>query len=177
VPNTKTTAKTRWTRDFKLRALSRMEAAAGVTVLAAELGCRRGLLHIWRREVRTGGADAPHPVGRRPGANRPFGEASAASPLGVSGAGPGRIGELQRKIGQPRSDRGFFRPALRHVREARPKKGEPGETASTRRSTRRRSSKAMRRSSGVPVGRGQPGRLLPALASLGAAPAGDGGAR
>jgi hypothetical protein len=41
--------KTRWTRECKLRALERMEAAADVTALAAELGCRRELLYLWRR--------------------------------------------------------------------------------------------------------------------------------
>ena len=37
--------KTRWTRAFKLDALSRMEVAGDVTALAAELGCRRELLY------------------------------------------------------------------------------------------------------------------------------------
>ena len=56
VSNTKTGTKTRWQRDFKLRALSRMEEAMDVTALAAELGCRRELLYKWRRKYRSGGA-------------------------------------------------------------------------------------------------------------------------
>jgi hypothetical protein len=62
VSNTKTGTKTRWTREFKLQALWRMDAAADVTALAAELGCRRELLYIWRRKVRTGGAEALHAI-------------------------------------------------------------------------------------------------------------------
>jgi transposase-like protein len=58
VSNRKTQTKTRWTREFKLRALSRMEAAADVSALAVALGCRRELLYIWRRKYRSGGAEA-----------------------------------------------------------------------------------------------------------------------
>ena len=43
-----------------------------------------------------------------------------------------RIEELERKIGQQQLDLDFFRAALRHVRERRLKKGEPGDTTSTR---------------------------------------------
>jgi transposase len=131
VSNTKTRTKTRWTRAFKLQALSRMEAAADVTALAAELGCRRELLYIWRRKVRAGGADALHPIGRPSDAGKSFDEASAPS-SGGGGSGQRQIEELQRKIGQQQLDLDFFRAALRHVREARLKKGVPGETVSTR---------------------------------------------
>jgi hypothetical protein len=44
----------------------------------------------------------------------------------------GSAGSKQRKIGQQQLDLDFFRAALRHVREARLKKGVPGETAFTR---------------------------------------------
>jgi transposase len=132
VSNTKTRTKTRWTRAFKLQALSRMEAAADVTALAAELGCRRELLYIWRRKVRAGGADALHPIGRPSNVGKPFDEASAPSSVGAAGSQQRQIEELQRKIGQQQLDLDFFRAALRHVREARLKKGVPGGTASTR---------------------------------------------
>jgi transposase-like protein len=132
VSNTKTRTKTRWTREFKLQALSRMEAAGDVTALAAELGCRRELLYIWRRKVRSGGAEALHPIGRPSHVAKPFDEALAPSSAGGAGSEQRQIEELQRKIGQQQLDLDFFRAALRHVREARPKKGAPGGTASTR---------------------------------------------
>jgi transposase-like protein len=109
-----------------------MEAAADVTALAAELGCRRELLYIWRRKVQAGGADALHPIGRPSTAGKPFDEASAPSSAGGAGSELRKIEELQRKIGQQQLDLDFFRAALRHVREARLKKGGPGGTASTR---------------------------------------------
>ena len=130
--NTKTRTKTRWTRAFKLQALSRMEAAADVTALASELGCRRELLYIWRRKVRAGGVDALHPIGRPLTAATPFDEGLAPSAAGAAGSEQRQIEELQRKIGQQQLDLDFFRAALRHVREARLKKGGPGGTASTR---------------------------------------------
>jgi transposase-like protein len=132
VPNTKTRTKIRWTREFKLQALARMEAARDVTALAAELGCRRELLYIWRRKVRAGGADALHPIGRPSHANREFDEASAPSSSSAAGAEPQRIAELQRLIGQQQLDLDFFRAALLHVGEQRRKTGVPGATASTR---------------------------------------------
>jgi transposase-like protein len=40
--------RTRWTREFKLRAVSLMDETEDVSALAAELGCRRELLYKWR---------------------------------------------------------------------------------------------------------------------------------
>jgi len=128
----KTRTKTRWTREFKLQALSRMEAAADVTTLASELGCRRELLHVWRLKYRSGGAEALHAIGRSLNAARPLDEASVPSLPGAAGSEQQRIEELQRKIGQQQLDLDFFRAALRYVRERRLRKGVPGATASTR---------------------------------------------
>ena len=130
--NRKTGTKTRWTREFKLRALSRMEAAADVTGLAVELGCRRELLYIWRRKYRSGGAEALHPIGRPLHTAKPLDETCAPSASGSAGSEQARIEALERKIGQQQLDLDFFRAALRHVREARLKQGVPGGTASTR---------------------------------------------
>jgi hypothetical protein len=109
-----------------------MEAAADVTALAAELGCRRELLYIWRHKVRSGGAEALHPIGRPSQAARLFDETLAPSAASAASSEQRQIEELQRKIGQQQLDLDFFRAALRHVREARLKKGVPGGTASTR---------------------------------------------
>ena len=88
-----------------------------------------------------------------------------------------QIEELERKIGQQQLDLDFFRAALRHVRE------HAGRTARLARRRLRRDPRAdaaarpSRDRADVPAGRCQPGRLLSALAGLGAAPGGDGGAR
>jgi transposase len=132
VSNGKSGTKTRWTREFKLRALSRMEAAADVSALAVELGCRRELLYIWRRKYRSGGAEALHPIGRPLNTAKPLDETCSPSASGSAGGEQARIEALERKIGQQQLDLDFFRAALRHVMEARLKKGVPGGTASTR---------------------------------------------
>ena len=129
-PKTKT--KTRWTREFKLRALARMDAAADVTALAKELGVQRELLYIWRRKFRSGGADALHAIGRPLNSDRPFDEVSVPSSCSAIATEQRRIEELERKIGQQQLELDFFRAALRHVREQRRTKGGPGGTPSTR---------------------------------------------
>ena len=131
-PWTTGTTRTRWTREFKLRALARMDEVVNVTGLAEELGVRRELLYIWRRKYRSGGADALHAIGRPLNIARPVEELSASSSAPAPGGEQGRIADLERKIGQQQLDLDFFRAALRQVREQRLKQGEPGETPSTR---------------------------------------------
>ena len=131
-PWTTGTTRTRWTREFKLRALARMDEVVNVSALAEELGVRRELLYIWRRKYRSGGADALHAIGRALNIARPVEELSASSSVPAPGGEQGRIAELERKIGQQQLDLDFFRAALRHVREQRLQKGGPGGTASSR---------------------------------------------
>jgi transposase len=129
-PKTKT--KTRWTREFKLRALARMDESADVTALAKELGVQRELLYVWRRKFRSGGADALHAIGRPSNSGRSFGEASIPSPCTAIATEHRQIEALERKVGQQQLELDFFRAALRQVREQRRTKGEPGATPSTR---------------------------------------------
>ncbi len=122
--------KTRWTRDFKLLALSRMEDAVDVTALAAELGVRRELLYKWRRKYRAGGAEALCQIGRPLNIVRSEAAVSASGP--VSDGAQRRIAELERKIGQQQVDLDFFRAALLQVRDTRRTNGGPGGTPSSR---------------------------------------------
>jgi transposase len=124
-------SKTRWTREFKLRAVSRLDETVSVAALAEELGVGQERLYEWRRKYRSGGAEALREMGRPLNSSRRFDEVSAA-PLSAATVSERRIAELERKIGQQQLDLDFFRAALRHVREQRLKKGEPGETPSTR---------------------------------------------
>jgi transposase-like protein len=123
--------KTRWTREFKLRALSRLDEAVSVAGLAEELGVGQERLYEWRRKHRSGGAEALREMGRPLNSSWRFDEVSAA-PMSAAAVSERRIAELERKIGQQQLDLDFFRSALRHVREQRLTKGEPGETPSTR---------------------------------------------
>ena len=124
--------KTRWPREFKLRAMSLMDAAEDVTALATQLGVRRELLYTWRRKYLAQGPDALQQIGRPlfvPARPEP---PVASCSEDAAAAAQRRIAELERKVGQQQLDLDFFRTALRHVREPRRKHGEPGETGSTR---------------------------------------------
>jgi transposase-like protein len=123
--------KRRWTREFKLSAVARMNEAEGVRALAEELGVRAELLYDWHRRYRSGGASALRSSGRPSTSGAGFELPSLPLPA-PAGAEQRRIEELERKIGQQQLDLDFFRAALRHVREQRLKKGEPGGAASSR---------------------------------------------
>ena len=97
--------------------------------LAEELGVQRELLYTGAEDIRSGGADGIALDGSAIEQRGPaIHEASAAVIVHGAAAEQRRIEELERKIGQQQLDLDFFRAALRHVREQRRKKGEPGET-------------------------------------------------
>lgn len=124
--------KRRWTQEFKLSAIGRMNEAVSVQALAEELGVRAELLYDWHRRYRSGGASALRPSGRPSTSGAGFALSLAPSLPAPAGAEQRRIEELERKIGQQQLDLDFFRAALRHVGEQRLKKGEPGGTGSSR---------------------------------------------
>ena len=139
----------RFSREFKLAALARMEAGENVSALARALGVRRKYLYQWRERFRLGGAVALRSRGRPTKAEvlaivaGSSGALPAASAVMPASAPPDelaraqrRIAELERKVGDQQVDLDFFRRALRQVREARQRSGGPGGTASTRSSER-----------------------------------------
>jgi len=139
----------RFSREFKLSALARMEAGANVSALARELGVRRKYLYQWRERFRLGGPVALRSRGRPTKAEQLAMESGgpealpaaspvmpAAAPLDELALAQRRIAELERKIGQQQVDLDFFQRALRHVREARRLTGAPGASVSTRSSKR-----------------------------------------
>ena len=58
-----------FSREFKLRAVQRMEAGENVSALARELSVKRTILYRWRDAWRLGGSDALRLRGR-PGSER-----------------------------------------------------------------------------------------------------------
>lgn len=117
-----------FSREFKLLALARMEEAANVEALAQELGIRRELLYVWRRQYRAGGAEALRNSGRP----RPVSAAASAEELSAER----RIAELERRLGQKALEIDFLEGALRRIEASSwPSKG-PGATASSPRSRR-----------------------------------------
>ena len=111
----------RFSREFKLSALARMESGANVSALARELGVRRKYLYQWRERFRLGGPVALRSRGRPTKAEQLAMETGSpealpvASPVMPAAAPPDelalaqrRIAELERKIGQQQVDLDFF---------------------------------------------------------------------
>ena len=122
-----------FTRAFKQSMVVRMASAESIRGLAAEQNVDSRLLYHWRDRFQTGGVEALRRVGRP---SRLDTAVIGAAPVPVDLTDPAearsRIEELERKIGQQQLELDFFRAALRHVKEQRPKQGGPGETPSTR---------------------------------------------
>ncbi len=145
----KTGTERRFSREFKLAALARMEAGENVSALARALAVKRKYLYQWRERFRAGGPVALRSRGRptkaevlamQSGEEARLPAASAAMPTPAPpdelARAQRRIAELERKVGQQQVELDFFQRALRQVREARQHSGAPGGTASTRSSKR-----------------------------------------
>lgn len=115
-----------FSREFKLAAIRRMEESGNVKALAGELGVYRKLLYTWREKYAAGGAEALRNSGRP----RPT-PADAAAQIAER-----KIAELERKVGEQALLIDFFKGALRRIEASRQASGEPGATASSRRSKR-----------------------------------------
>jgi transposase-like protein len=118
----------RFSREFKLEALRRMEAGENVSDLARQLGVSRKSIYQWRNRYRLGGSKALRGRGRmtnvdrsaheeRPAAEKqPHKEARRTS-LEELARAQRRISALERKIGQQQVELDFFQQALRQVRD------------------------------------------------------------
>jgi transposase len=141
------TEPSRFSRDFKLEALRRMEAGENVSVLARELGVSRKSIYQWRDRYRLGGRNGLRGHGRMTKAERAARDEALTAEKQAAKAvrqasleelarAQRRIAALERKIGQQQVELDFFQQALRQVREQRLRSGVPGETASTKSSKR-----------------------------------------
>ena len=137
----------RFSREFKLEALRRMDGGENVSVLARELGVSRKSIYQWRNRYRVGGGNALRRRGRMTKAEvsaeeekrlaeKPPDKQARQSALEEVARAQRRIAALERKIGQQQVELDFFQRALRQVREQRLRSGVPGETASTKSSKR-----------------------------------------
>jgi transposase len=142
----------RFSREFKLEALRRMEAGENVSVLARELGVSRKSIYRWRDRYRVGDSNAlrgrrgrmskadrsahEERPGREPGREKESSKEARRASLEELARAQRRIAALERKIGQQQVELDFFQQALRQVREQRLQSGVPGGTASTKSSKR-----------------------------------------
>ena len=143
----RTNEPSRFSREFKLEALRRMEAGENVSVLARELRVSRKSIYQWRNRYRVAGSMALRGRGRKtkaeisahegePAAEKQPDKEARQTSLEELARAQRRIAELERKIGQQQVELDFFQQALRQVRGQRLRSGVPGGTTSTKSSKR-----------------------------------------
>jgi transposase len=115
----------RYSAEFKLDAVSRMEHCKTITGLAKELGIRRKFLYQWRDQLRAGGKAA---LERRRG--RPAGSQSKAVSQPTPSAAESRIAELERLLGRKQLELDFFKQAFEQVRGAAANRISDGDEGS-----------------------------------------------
>ena len=124
----------RYSREFMLKAVERLEAGERASALAIELNLQRTIIYHWRDRLRANGAEALTSNRGRP--RTP--EVLAAEGLRTSRAradglvqARAQIAELERKVGQQQLDLDFFRGALQHIEGSRQPSDGSGVTASS----------------------------------------------
>ncbi len=105
----------RFTREFKLAAIQRLEQGISIAEVARALEVNPNLLHRWRSEFRQGPGNAFPGQGQRRWSE-------------------GRIAELERKIGQQTLEIDFLKGCLQRIEEQRMLQASNGNPQSTVRS-------------------------------------------
>jgi transposase-like protein len=105
----------RFTREFKLAAVRRLEEGVSIAEVARGLEVNPNVLHRWRREFRQGPGNAFPGNGQRRWPE-------------------GRIAELERKIGQQALEIDFLKGCLQRIEEQRMLQALTGNPRSTARS-------------------------------------------
>lgn len=129
----------RFSREFKLRVIERLESGESGTALALELSIKRTIIYRWRDLWRHGGTAAlrgkpgPRTKAEALELERARGVSARANDLAEARR---QIAELQRKIGQQQVDLDFFKQALRRIEASRQPSSGAGATASSLRSKR-----------------------------------------
>jgi len=109
----------RFTREFKLAAVRRLEEGVSIAEVARALEVNPNVLHRWRREFRQGPGNAFPGHGQRRWAE-------------------GRIAELERKIGQQTLEIDFLKGCLQRIEEQRMLQALTGNPQSIARSGKKR---------------------------------------
>lgn len=129
----------RFSREFKLEVVGRIEGGESATALSYELRIKREILYRWRDAWRAGGAEALRGGPGRPPKAEALAMAAARGPAAKASdllEARRQIAALERKVGQQQQDLDFFRQALRHIEASRRPSEGPGGTASSPRSRR-----------------------------------------
>src|SRR5271157_5970110 len=105
----------RFTQEFKLAAIQRLEQGIAMAEVARALEVNPNVLHRWRKEFRQGPGNAFSGHGQRRWSE-------------------GRIAELERKIGQQTLEIDFLKGCLQRIEEQRMLPARNGNPQSTKRS-------------------------------------------
>jgi len=105
----------RFTREFKLAAIQRLEQGVSIAEVARAMEVNPNVLHRWRLEFRQGPGNAFPGRGQRRWSE-------------------GRIAELERKIGQQTLEIDFLKGCLQRIEEQRMLQASNGNPPSTGRS-------------------------------------------
>jgi transposase len=108
----------KFTREFKLDAIERLESGASVAAVARALEVSPGLLQRWRQEFR-----------QSPGA--------AFAGAGKRRQDPDRVAQLERKIGQQTLEIDFLKGCLQRIEQQRQLQAVIGKPLSTAKSKTR----------------------------------------
>lgn len=105
----------RFTREFKLAAVQRLEQGVSIAEVARAMEVNPNVLHRWRKEFRQGPGNAFPGQGQRRWSE-------------------GRMAELERKIGQQTLEIDFLKGCLQRIEEQRMLQAASGNPQSTIRS-------------------------------------------
>jgi len=128
-----------FSRAFKLKAISRMDAGENVSALSRELEVKREILYRWRSQFCAGGEERLRERRGRPTVKEALAMEAARRPASEAAdlaAARRQIADLERKIGRQQLDLDFFKGALRHIEASSPPSDRPGATASSPKSRR-----------------------------------------
>ncbi len=103
----------RYSGQFKLAAVKRMDEVGSIAELARELNVRRKFLYLWREQLNKGGEQA---LSRPPGRPRNT-AAKSKQPAAPSGSAL-RIAQLERLLGQKQAEVDFLKRTFEFVRGA-----------------------------------------------------------
>jgi transposase len=110
-----------FSREFKLRAVRRIESGEKPSVVAQSLGVKMEVIGRWRQKVRNSGEQALRGPGRPKGATK----------KGRLWRGKSSVADLERLVGRQQAAIDFLEQALRQVEALRqPKKGNGGTASS-----------------------------------------------
>ena len=129
----------KFSREFKLSAVGRLEAGESGSALALELGVKRTILYRWRDAWRAGGELALRAGQGRPTKADALAMEEARGPLAKANdlaEARRQIAELERKVGQQQVYLDFFKGALRRIETSRQPGPAAGAPASSPRSRR-----------------------------------------